>query len=232
MSPGTVAPPGKKASFEADTLQLNLGPIHRQLLSYFNAYHEAVANGDEKTQRELDQVVPPLLDQFDRSESTQASNPSWAREKMRAGWHVARGEYATALEHEIGGWRHASAEPEFPGNKDARARRMSVSASNIADELRRLGKATDALPWAKISVDLWSANAVNHLVLSMVIYKAGFPNEADKIIERLRGLARFDDARDVLSKCMTYERELHEMNDLKSVRGLLEDIKRAQADGV
>jgi hypothetical protein len=217
----------KRASYEANTLRTETGAIHGKLVNYFNEAHEAVATRDEQTLKGLLEIVPGLLDEFERSEARNAENPAWLTKKMRAGWHVALGEFSRALEYEMEGWRAAVGEPETDAGRDARAKRMSVSSSNIADELRRMDRANEALPWAKTSVDLWSANSVNHLVFALVLYQAGMRTQADFIIEELRKVAQFGNKRDALSKCFIYERELQDMVDLPSVQRLFEDMKRA-----
>lgn len=214
----------KRASYEANTLRTKTGPIHEKLVHYLNETHEAVANEDEQTLEDLVGIVPQLLEEFERTEACLAENPVWLAKKMRAGWHVALGEFEQALELEKEGWRAASAEPETGDNAEARARRISVSANNIADELRRLNRASEALPWAKASVDLWHTNTVNHLVFAMVLYQVGMRKQADFILEELRKVAKANGERDVLSKCFAYERELQDMMDLPSVRGLFEEM--------
>jgi len=219
----------KKASYEANTLRTNTGPLHAELVRLYNAIHEAVAEGDGETCRELAQRARALLKAFEETESHKAENSAWLTKKMWAGLHVALGEFEKALAFETEGFRFAQSEPDSPETAQAKARRMSVSASNIADELRRLGRAAEALPWAKLSVELWSSNTINHLVLALALYQAGLTSEADQVIEQLRRVAKFGDARDVLSKCMSYERELHGMDDLPSVRRLFEDMRAAQS---
>lgn len=214
-----------KASFEANTMRIETGPLHRQLTHDFNNCHEAVAGGDLITVAKLEASIPPLLEQFEKEESARFENPSWLVEKMWGGFYVALGDYVKALEHELRGWDHAIADtaPETP----EKARRQSISASNIADELLRLGRAKDALPWAQRSVELWSSNPINHLVLAMVYHRAGFHSEADEIVEQLRNAARFGDESDILASCMSYENELHAMTELPAVQRLLADIEKA-----
>lgn len=212
-----------KASYEVETIPQNVGPIHKRLLSYFNEMHEARDTGNIDVMEDLESIVPALLGEFEAVECSKGVNPGWLLNKMRAGWEVARGDFEAALKFERDGYRCAEDEPT-DGNNIARNQRLSISASNIADELWRLDRATEGLPWAKLSVDLWPSNTVNSLVLAITAYHAGFPNEADQLLSQLRRIANFDDARDVLSKCMQFERELHTMTDLASVQGLFEDM--------
>src|SRR4051812_39220157 len=95
-----------KASFEVNTLPEPVGPLRRELIADFNDFHEAVARGDQGGMHRLDERVPPLLDEFERTESWETANPRWLQAKMRAGWHVARGEYELALDFELAGWKH------------------------------------------------------------------------------------------------------------------------------
>jgi hypothetical protein len=217
-----------QASFEVNTLLEPVGPLRRELIASFNDYHEAVASGNQRAMQELNESVPPLLDEFDRTESWETANPRWMQAKMRAGWHVARGKYELALDFERAGWKHAEAEEDRPETREATARRKSISASNIADELRRLGRTREALRWGRLSVELWTSNPINHLVLAMILYRAGYRDAADWILEELRRMADFRSGHDVLAHCMSYERELHEMDDLLSVRRLLTDIAEAR----
>jgi tetratricopeptide (TPR) repeat protein len=212
-----------KASFEANTLAEYTGPLHRKLIRYFNDYHEAVEEGDREAMQELDEVVPPLLKKFGESEVQSSPNPSWLKAKMWAGWHVARGEYEQALAFEQEGWEHAQAEIERPETREAVAKRQSVSASNIADELRRIGKHEEALKWALLSVELWSSNPINHLVLALAMYRGGYHDKAERIIEELLRMADFRSGRDILANCMKYERELYEMDNLRAVQALLKN---------
>ena len=212
-----------KASYEVNTLRIATGPCHRRLVDAFNEYHEALDLQDEETMSRLGLEVPVLLDEFDRTESDKSDNPPWLRCKMRGGWHVARGEFEKALVWEVQGFRHAESEP---GGPEA-ARRMSVSASNIADELTRLGRADEALEWGRLSIELWPSNAINHLVMAMALYRAGLRDQAEHIIEELRRLADFGNENDVLAKCIAYDRELHEMDDLPAVQQLLREMEAA-----
>jgi len=218
-----------KASFEANTLAEYVGPLHREIIRYLNDYHEAVEVVDREIMRELDDRVPPLLDEFERTEVQNSPNPQWLRAKMRAGWHVARGEYEQALAFEREGWEYAQAEVERPETREAVAKRRSISASNIADELRRLGRHEEALKWALLSVELWSSNPINHLVLALAMYRSGYHDKAERIIEELLRVADFGSSRDVLANCMRYERELYEMDDLRAVRTLLANVDSADA---
>src|SRR5882672_4044901 len=145
-----------KASYEVNTLGLKVGPIHEKLLAYFNEMHEARAAGDTQTIEELEELVPQLLDEFESTECLNSPNPGWLAGKMRGGWNVARGELYAALQAELNGFRYADEEPSAPdGNDTARKHRKSVSASNIADQLWRMGRAAEGLPWAQLSVELW-----------------------------------------------------------------------------
>lgn len=211
----------KQASYEVPTISELTGPLHEKLIHYFNETHEAVAHEDEDTLNELRGFVPELLQDFIDKESGLSENPAWLVNKMYAGWHVALGDFEQALQYEHAGFRAASGEPETEASKESRTKRISVSANNIADELRRLGRESEALPWAKSSVDLWPSNTVNQLVWSLVLYRVGMPDQANFIINELRKVAS---QHDVLSKCMSFERELQDMVDLPAVRRLFVDM--------
>ena len=214
-----------KASYEVNTLGLKVGPIHERLLAYFNDMHEAQAAGDEQTIKELEALVPQLLDEFEATECRNDPNPGWLAGKMRGGWNLARGKFYDALQAELSGFRCADEEPSAPdGNDTAKKHRKSVSASNIADQLWRMGRAAEGLPWAQLSVELWPSNSINYLVLGITAYHAGFKKQADQIFRSLRQVANFKDNQDVIAKCMEFERELHAMTDLPSVKDLLEDM--------
>lgn len=212
-----------RASYEVNTMGLDVGPLHRRLLDYFNEMHEARATGDTKSMEELEAVVPKLLEKFAATECLDSPNPEWLANKMRAGWQVARGDVAAALKFESIGYHHAAGEPADGDNVEAR-RRKSVSASNIADQMWRLGRAEEGLRWAKLSVELWPSNSVNYLVLAITAYHAGLTTDADQLFAQLRQATSFDDDHDVLAKCMEFEQELRNMSALASVRGLLEDL--------
>lgn len=214
-----------KASYEVNTLSLEVGPCHERLLEYYNEMHEARACGDTETIEELERLVPGLLEEFEATECRKASNPGWLSGKMRGGWHVARGDFETALIFEHEGYRCADEEPDREETRIAKAQRKSVSASNIADQLWRLGVAEQGLPWARLSVELWPSNTINHLVLAITAYHAGLREEADQVLGLLRQVARFENERDVLAKCMSFERELHRMTDLPAVQDLLQDME-------
>lgn len=219
---GTVM---SKASYEVNTLGLKVGPIHERLLAYFNEMHEAQAAGDMETIGKLEALVPRLLDEFEATECRNSPNPGWLAGKMRGGWNLARGRLYAALEAELRGFRYADEEPSAPdGDDTAKRHRKSVSASNIADELWRMGRAAEGLPWAQLSVELWPSNGVNYLVLGMTAYHAGLKKQADQIFRSLRQVADFKDDRNVTAKCMEFERELHTMIDLPAVKDLLEDM--------
>ncbi len=214
-----------KASYEVNTLGLKVGPLHERLLSYFNEMHEARATGDTQTIEELEALVPQLLDEFESTECRNCPNPGWLAGKMRGGWNVARGDFESALQAELRGFDYANKEPSASdGNDLAKNHRKSVSASNIGDQLWRMGRAAEGLPWAQLSVELWPSNGINYLVLGITAYHAGHKKEADQIFSNLRQAANFRDNQDVIAKCMEFERELHNMTDLPAVKDLLEDM--------
>jgi hypothetical protein len=214
-----------KASYEVNTLALKVGPIHERLLAYFNEMHEARAAGDTQTIEELEVFVPLLLDEFEATECLNSPNPGWMAGKMRGGWNLARGDLDAALQAELTGFRYADEEPSAPdGNDTQKNRRKSVSASNVADQLWRMGRAAEGLAWAQLSVELWPSNGINYLVLGITAYHAGLKNQADQIFRNLRQAADFNDEQDVIAQCMGFERELYTMTDLPAVRDLLEDM--------
>jgi hypothetical protein len=214
-----------KASYEVNTLGLKVGPLHERLLAYFNDMHEARAAGDTQTVEKLEELVPRLLDEFESTECRNYTNPGWLAGKMRGGWNVARGDFESALQAERLGFRFANEEPSAPdGNDTEKRHRKSVSASNIADQLWRVGRAAEGLAWAQLSVELWSANSINYLVLGITAYHAGLKDQANQIFRTLRQAADFKDDRDAIAKCMQFERELHNMADLSAVKDLLEDM--------
>jgi hypothetical protein len=138
---------------------------------------------------------------------------------------LACGDLNSALQAELKGFGYADEEPSAAdGNDTGKNRRKSVSASNIADELWRLGRAAEGLPFAQLSVELWPSNGINYLVLAITAYHAGLKKEADEIFRNLRQVADFKDDTDAIAKCMEFERELHDMTDLPAVRDLLEEM--------
>jgi len=217
-------PVKRRASFEVNTIREWLGPIHEELIDRFNDRHETVETGDAEAAAELDREIEPLLIKFEATEAPLSANPGWIASKMRAGWCIARGDYADALEYEKKGYEYAVAEVVTPETQLANAKRKSVSASNIADELRRLGDAEKALEWARLSVDLWPSNAINHLVLAMAVYRAGYPTEAGRLIAELLSSVELDNPRDTLANCVAFEQELHLMTDLEPVQKLLRSL--------
>lgn len=214
------------ASYEVNTLGLKVGAIHERLLGYFNEMHEARATGDTQTIEDLELIVPKLLDEFEATECRNTPNPGWLAGKMRGGWNLARGDVKAALQAEMIGYRYANEEPLTPdGDNIARNRRRSVSASNIADQLWRLGRAQEALHYAQTSVELWASNGINYLVLGITTYYAGLKDQANQIFSSLQQIADFKDEHDVISKCMIYERELYNMTDLPAVKDLVQKME-------
>src|SRR5262245_61862325 len=159
------------ASYAVYTHPKPLGQQLRKLRAFFNDYHQAVRDNDAETMDRLDELVPPLLDEFERGESWEDENPQWRRRSTRAGWHVARGDFELALEYEMEGWHYANVETEKTANNKWTDIQKSVSASNISDILRRLGRYEEAIHWGKVSVDLWGTNTINHLVLALALYR-------------------------------------------------------------
>jgi tetratricopeptide (TPR) repeat protein len=218
-----------KASCEVNTLPEPIGPLRRRLIAYYNDYHDAVELGDRAAMLELDELIPPVLAEFERTESWEAENPLWLQAKTRAGWYYAKGHYGQALEADLESWKHAEAEADRPETRAAIARRKAVSAANIADELHRLGgRSAEAVEWARRAVQLDPSNSINHMVLAMALYHDGQRDAAGPIIAELRRLANFRNGRDVLANCLLYERDLHEMEDLPAVRLLLRDMAGAR----
>jgi hypothetical protein len=214
-----------KASYEVNSLGLKVGPLHARLLACFNEMHEARAEGETQTIEELEVLVPRLLDEFEATECRNHPNPGWLAGKMRGGWNLARGDLDLALQAELIGFRCADEESSAPdGNETPKNHRKSVSASNIADQLWRMGRAAEGLPWAQLSVELWPSNSINHLVFAITAYHAGLKQQANQIFSKLRQVANFEDDQNVIAKCLEFERELHDMTDLPSVRDLLEDM--------
>ncbi len=221
-APHTRQPSG---SFEVNTIGSYVGDLHRELVACFNEYHEAVGCSDRQKMTQLASTIPDLLDKFEKENAPSSANPQWMVAKMRAGWCLAKGEYEEALEWEMAGFEHATSEPDHAETIEGKTKRRSVSASNIADELRRLGRAPEALKWAFLSIELWPTNSINHLVLAMAMYRTGSTIEAEQIMEELVRVADFRNSRDTLATCMAYERELHEMSDLKAVGALLAHVR-------
>ena len=213
------------ASYEVNTLGLEVGDLHKRLLSYFNEMHEARATGNSQTIDHLEAFVPTLLDEFAATECNYTQNPRWLENKMRGGWNLARGNVEAALEAELTGYYYANTE-KIASDEDETAtkRRQSVSASNIADQLWRLGRAKEGLSWAQLSVKLWSSNSINYLVLGITAYYAGYKNQANHIFSSLGQIADFKDERDMVSKCMQFERELRTMTDLPAVKNIVEKM--------
>ena len=228
-----AAPPKsepRKASFEVNTLPEPVGPLRRRS-SPTSTRITRLSTG--ATRRRCTSSTDGSRRCWTSSTGPRAgrqTTPSGFRRKLGRGGLSARGEYEKALDLELAGWKHAEAELDRPETRLATARRKSISASNIADELRRLGRTTEALEWGRLSVELWPSNSINHLVLAMAVYRAGYHDEADRIIEQLRRMADFLSGRDVLALCLSYERELHEMDGLPSVQRLAKDMAGARID--
>jgi hypothetical protein len=138
---------------------------------------------------------------------------------------MGQGEISLALDEEMQAWSYACEEVDTNPSANA-VKRKSITASNIADELRRLGRIEESLVWAKISCDLWNTNPVNFMVFALSLYRAERKREADEIIDELRKLADFESGFDALSACLSFERELHSMTDLDSVKSLLRTLKK------
>ena len=64
--PMNVSP--HKPSYEVNTMNLKIGPLHRRLLAYYNEMHEAIAGDDFQTISELEEIVPALLEEFEATE--------------------------------------------------------------------------------------------------------------------------------------------------------------------
>lgn len=205
-------------SFEANTIGETTGPKHARLLRELNGIHEAVAEGDDYRIKKAKTTVPALLRDFAATESQSHVNQPWLIAKMLAGYHVALGEYPEAIRYEMEGYQHALAEPD---TNEGVCKRRSVSASNLSDQLRRIGQISESLSWGRLSIELWPSNMVNHLVLALAVYQAGHKLEADKILQKLVEFADFDSGTDILANCMAFEAELHEMDDIASVQQLV-----------
>jgi hypothetical protein len=211
-----------KASYEVNSIGLLAGPIHKKLLAYYNDIHAARACGNTEEATKLKSLALPLLEQFELTECKSTPNPAWLLAKMHAGFYVAKGDFETALKFECEGYKHANEEPQT--NDRAKDQRKSVSASNIADELWRVGRAKEGLDWAFLSVQLWETNSINHLVLAITAFHAGLKDQAEAILSKLFDLADFDNEHDALAACIAYEGELVHMKELKSVQKLLTQI--------
>jgi tetratricopeptide (TPR) repeat protein len=220
--------PVNKASYEVISLPTGHEPLRQQLTSLFNDYHEARAKGDTERMAQLDATIPVVLDEFERTESRNAENPAWLRRVKRAGWHCARGDEELALEYEMDGWRFANAEPKAGVAPETVARWKSISASNISDALRRLGRYEEAVVWGKVGCELWPSNPIKYLILALALYRVGEREDAERIFKELRKVAAAQDGKNALASCLLYERDLQEMTDLPSVRAMLDDLRAAR----
>ena len=171
-------------SYEVATYPEVVGPQRKEIYRNFNRMHEARRLGNESEIEDLFIIMPVMLDKFEKTESNESHNPKWRRLTTRAGWHLAEGNAELALEYETEGWNAADEYAEV-GNPEHVSKQKAISASNIADELNRLGRYTESVDWAEKSCELWTGNPINHLVLAISLANAGRKEKAAEIFRLL-----------------------------------------------
>src|SRR6476660_3111893 len=132
------------ASYNVSTYPGDRGPLRARLTDICNAAQEARRNGELARLPGLEQEFAAVFHQFDQEECLRAELPAWRRPFMLAAWRAAIGDWAGALNLDQQAWQAAChAQSTFP-SAERLTQLKALSASNMADELRRLGRFDEA----------------------------------------------------------------------------------------
>jgi tetratricopeptide (TPR) repeat protein len=218
-------------AFDVPTLQDDMGQL--QILSrLIGDRHDAAELQDlAKIARLDDQELPLACDQFERGESSNDPNPPCRRRMMHAATHAVRGRHDLAYEYDLDAWYWAEKNPLGMESVEKVKQLKAVCASNLSDDLRHLQRYDEAVQWGRTACDLWSANPVNFLVLGMALYYAGKHDLANRIFGQVREIAAAQEKRNKLEFCLTYERELRDLDSLPAVRLLLQEYQESRRAG-
>jgi hypothetical protein len=204
------------ASYNVSTYPGDRGPLRARLTEICNAVQEARRSGDLDELPALEREFDVVFEQFDREECPRAELPAWRRPVMLAAWRAATGDWAGALALDRQAWQAAcAAEDTFPA-RERLTQLKALSASNMADELRRLGRLDEAVQWAKRSCELAPEHTGYAFVYALCLARAGARVEADRLFRVL--LAPSDDASKNLAQLVApFEDDLDEISDLPAV---------------
>lgn len=213
-------PADQKGSLTFAARQTFVRPMQRVITAMINDYHQAVADKDTSAQARLRKAILAKLDEFDATGGDGHQYPDWIRPVMRANAHGAFGELEKAVEYELEGARHAQIDMH-----------KAISANNLSDHYRRLGRMQDAVREAERAFELWPENDGIIVNLALALYKAGRREDAGRIIDRLSRISDLNDPRNILAAHLRFEQEMNEMRDLPEVRALLERVENARRAG-
>ena len=204
------------ASYNVSTYPGDRGPLRARLTAICNSAQESRRNYDLGELLALEREFNAVFDQFDREECPRAELPAWRRPVMLAAWRAATGDWAGAFELDQQAWRAAcAAENTFPA-RDRLTQLKALSASNIADELRRLGRLDEAVRWAKLSCELAPEHTGYAFVYALCLARAGARVEADRLFRAL--LTSCPGTPGNLAQLVApFEDDLDEISDLPAV---------------
>jgi hypothetical protein len=208
------------ASYNVSTYAGDRGPHRTRLTEICNAAQEARRNGDFEQLPSLEREFHSVFDRFDREECPRAELPAWRRPVMLAAWRCAIGDWAGALELDQQAWHAAGAATDtFPAPLRL-TQLKALSASNIADELRRLDRFDEAVQWAKLSCELAPEHTGYAFVYALCLARAGARTEADRLFRAV--LSPGEGAGQNLAQLVApFEDELDEVSDLPAVAEFL-----------
>ncbi|MEQ8850682.1 MAG: hypothetical protein RIB32_02755 [Phycisphaerales bacterium] len=200
-----------KASLTFAARQTFVRPMQRAITALINDYHQAVADRDEARQEDVRSSILTQLEAFDACDGDGHAYPDWIRPVMRANALAAFGDLDEAVAYELEGAMHA----ELDMHK-------AISANNLSDHYRRLGRHEQAVEQAALAYDLWPENDGIIVNLALALYKAGQRDAAGRIISQL---AAASPEKGILDAHLQFEEEMREMEDLPEVRDLIEQAR-------
>lgn len=187
-----------------------LSPLEAAIMDWCNHAHRVRDRGDQAELASVAHELRRLLDRYDATDGDGHANPAWSRPNQRALAQSALGRVGEAIETELVALRYADT-----------ARRVEVSAGNIADRLLRLGDAERAIPYFLRAWDAAPYSVPVMLTGARAFYRVGRLADADAVFAQLAEIAPLMDAGSDLAVSLRYEHDLGEMApDLPSLRDL------------
>jgi hypothetical protein len=212
----SIPRPTASTSFNVSTYPGDRGPLRSRLTAICNAAQESRRDGDLGRLPDLEREFNAVFDQFDREECPRAELPAWRRPVMLAAWRAATGDWAGALDLDRQAWQAAcTAEGTFPSPQRLIPLK-ALSASNMADELRRLGQFDEAVHWARLSCELAPDHTGYAFVYALCLARAGARHEADRLFGVLFAPAT-EGEQSVAQLVAPFEDDLDDVCDLPAV---------------
>ena len=179
-----------------------LSPIEASIMYWCNLAHRVRARGDEQELATVAAELARLLQRYDETDGDGHLNPAWSRPNQRALVQSALGRTHDAIDTERIALKYADT-----------ARRVEVSAGNIAARLLRVGDANAAIPYF---LQAWDAAPYSVPVLltgATALLRTGQAEEAESVFDSLLEIAPMLDGESDLAAWLRHDEELRDLAD-------------------